>query len=145
MSNPGIRVEIEGLREFRNAIRRVEPGMQKQLQKRFKALAVVVADRIRAKVPVGDTGNAAASVRARATQTSAAVFAGGVKAPYFPFLDFGGSTGRGHVVGSGGGAVRRDMPTGGRYVYPVIGEMRGDITREANKALDDTLHEVGLR
>ena len=166
VGNRPMTVEVEGLFELRRALRAFAPGSQKNLQKRFKAIAVEVAGRARGKVPVSGaktqpkrstsgwpffpSGSAAKSVRARATQTSAIVIAGGPKAPYYPWLEWGGSTGRGHEPRRGGGAIPRTwlgaggMSEWGRYIYPTIQDMSGEITDSVKGALADTKRETGL-
>jgi hypothetical protein len=146
MANPVVQVRMEGLRELRKAMRDAEAGSQKHLQRRFKDVAAIVASAIAGRVPRGPTGHAAASVRPRATATGASVLAGGASAPYFPWLDFGGSTGRGHKAGGGGAIVRNPFmgESGeGRYVYPTISEMPGVIEHAANEAIGDALTEAG--
>lgn len=144
MSSPILQVKIEGLKELRKAMRDAEAGSQKALQRRFKAVAAVVASAIAGKVTQGPTGRAAASVRPRATATSAGIVAGGQSAPYFPWLDFGGSVGRGHKAGAPwSGAVKRYNPKGGIWVYPTIEEMSDVIEREAGEGIQDALEEAG--
>lgn len=136
--------KVSGLRELRNAMRQAEAGSQKHLQLRFKALATTVAAAIAGNVTVGPTGHAAASVRPRATATSAGIVAGGQSAPYFPWLDFGGSTGPGHKPGQGGsGSIKRPIIKAGRYIYPTIAAMGPTIEREAGAGIADALEAAG--
>jgi hypothetical protein len=91
-------------------------------------------------------------VRALATQESASVAAGGAKAPYYAFLDFGGSTGRGHVAGvPDSGSVKREWfgrggsgAGEGRYLYPAIREMGEVIAHETGEAVHEALHDAGF-
>ncbi len=137
-------IKMVGLVELRTAMRKAEAGSQKHLQVHFKEVATIVASAIAGKVTAGPTGRAAASVRARATATSASVVAGGPKAPYFPWLDFGGSVGRGHRPGEAwSGAVKRYNPKGGIWIYPTIAEMTGVIEHAASEGIGDALAEAG--
>ena len=139
----GPTIRFEGLKELRKAMRDAEAGSQKHLQIHFKDVATVVASAIAGRVPVL-TGAAAASVRARATATSASIVAGGPKAPYFPWLDFGGSVGRGHHSGQpGSGAIQRPFIREGRYIYPTIADMSDVIVKAANDGIGDALAEAG--
>jgi len=142
---------IVGLRELRNSMRMAEGGTQHALQVRLKEVATEVASAVAGKVPAGPTGRAAASVRAVATTERATVIGGGPRAPYFPWLDFGGSTGRGHrdhVADSG--AVKRPwfgrngLGDGeGRYIYPTVREMHDVIVDAAGEAVHDALADAG--
>ena len=141
---PPVELRFVGLVELRKAMRDAEAGSQKHLQIHFKDVATTVASAVAGEVPVGATGAAAASVRARATATSAQIVAGGPSAPYFPWLEYGGSTGRGHVVGKGGsGAIKRPFIKAGRTIYPTIGAMSDVIVQAANDGIGDALKEAG--
>ena len=55
---------------------------------------------------------------------------------FYPWLDFGGSTGRGHRVGvPWTGSIKRALVKGGRYVYPTIEEARADIEDQVGDVL----------
>jgi hypothetical protein len=109
------------------------------LKRELLGVATQVSSRAAGKVP-RLTGRAAGSVKPRASMQGASIAFGGSAAPYFPWLDFGGSTGKGHRAGAGGsGSVKRPWlgnPSGeGRYIYPTIREMRPEI----ETAVDDAL------
>ena len=143
----GAAIEVRGLREVQSALRKVDKELPKQLRTEFKAIAEDVVTGIQQKVP-RLTGHAAASVRPRASQRGAAVALGGNAAPYFPWLDFGGTTGKGHRPGvAGSGSVKRDWmgrPGNGRYVYPTIAEKRADIEQAAEDAVIKVARGAGL-
>jgi len=143
----GAAIEVRGLREVQSAFRKVDKDLPKELRVEFKAIAEDVATGIRAKVPQL-TGHAAASVRPRASQRGAAIAFGGNAAPYFPWLDFGGTTGKGHRPGVAySGSVKRDWkgrPGDGRYVYPTITERSKDIEQAAEDAVMKVAHNAGL-
>lgn len=120
-------IKVTGLKEFQRAIKEVDRELPKSLRKAFNDVAGVVADDVRRLVPV-DSGAARASVRAASTQSAAAIKAGGRKAPYYPWLDFGGKVGVNR-------SVRRPFIPGGRYLYPSIKRNRGVML----EALDDAL------
>ena len=144
-------VEVEGLREMKKAFRLARDGTQKAIQRRLKDVADVVASEVAGRVPVR-TGRAASSVRALATQESASIAAGGAKAPYYAFLDFGGSTGRGHLAGAAdSGSVKREWygrggsgSGEGRYLYPAIRDMSEVIARETGEAIHEALRDAGF-
>lgn len=165
---PPVGVQVEGLIAMKKALRLAHDGTQHAIQARLKGVAQLVASEVAGRVPVGNgpargsrrpgkwpryaSGSAQRSVRAVATQESASVVAGGPTAPYFGFLDFGGSTGYGHqdhVAGSG--QVKREwMGRGGsgggegRYIYPAIRDMSGVISEEAGEAVHEALMDAGF-
>ena len=137
------KIQIDS-RQVRDAMRAAAAGSQKALQVRFKSVASMVASAIAGEVPKL-TGTAAGTVRARATTTGASIIAGGPKAPYYPWLDFGGTTGRGHEPGHPGtGAIKnRTFITEGRYMFPIVANMADIILNAAEQAESDALTDAG--
>lgn len=134
-----VKVEVRGIRELATAFRRVDAELPKQLKSAFLGVAQRVVRRAQAKMEFG-AGKAASSVKARASARGASIAFGGQAAPYEPWLDFGGSVGRGHKPGvAWSGSVKRDwrgLPSGmGRYVYPAIKESREDIAAAVDAAV----------
>lgn len=134
-----VKVEVRGIRELNSAFRRLDAGVSQRLKANFLAIAEAVAVNARGRVP-HRSGDAAASIKARASSRGASIAFGGTKAPYFPWLDFGGSTGRGHQKGvSGSGSIKREWrgrPVGeGRYIYPAIRAMRPQTERAVDRAI----------
>lgn len=129
-----VKVEIRGLRELASAFKAVDAGLPRQLRTEYLGVARVVADRIAGRVSRGSSGRAAGSIKPRASQRGASIAAGGSAAEYYPWLDFGGSVGKGHRPGvPWSGSIRRDAPDGGRYIYPTIAGS-GDEIREGTEA-----------
>lgn len=126
-------VRVQGLNEFRKAVKQIDKELPKALRLAFNAAAdELVADtqrRVRKR-----SGRAARSVRAKSTQTKARVSAGGNRAPYYPWLDFGGRVGRRN-------SVRRPyIGREGRYLYRSYFTMkRGGKIQDR---LDDELRKV---
>lgn len=131
-----VSVRVTGVAEFSRALKGVDTNLPKELRLEFKGVAEHVIGVAQQRMPFR-TGEAAKSLKPRATQRGAGIAfpAGGrpwkgVKADYYPWLDFGGTTGRGRVAGSGhekakvGGAIVRPVIKGGRYLYPAIAESR---------------------
>jgi hypothetical protein len=131
-------IKTTGLREVRTALRKVDKDIPRELQRNLLLVAKDINEGITHKLP-WRTGTAARSLRERATQTGASIAFGGMAAPYFPWLDFGGSTGRGHRPGAAwSGSVKRDWmgrPGNGRYVYVTIEEKREDIADAVQTAV----------
>ena len=107
VSNEAIRVS--GLKEFQRNLKRLDAELPKALRLAFNGAAQVVVEDARPKVPTL-TGKAAGTVKARSTQTASRVVGGGNKAPYYPWLDFGGRVGRHR-------SVTRPFLKSGRYIY----------------------------
>ncbi len=129
------RVEVRGLRELSSAFRAVDRDLPKQLRVEFKGIAEHVIGVAQGKMEFGG-GEAANSLRPRATQKGAGIAfpAGGkpwegVKAAYYPWLDFGGTVGKGR-------RVKRDRVKGGRYVYPAIAESGKEIAEQVDDAVE---------
>ena len=143
MADP--KLEVRGLRELALAFKRLDAELPKALRARFLSIASEVVAVARSRMPYVD-GHAQESVKPRASARGAAIAFGGQVAPYMPWLDFGGSTGPGHVPGvPWSGQIKRawmGRPVGeGRYVYPAIRQERPAIA----EAAEDAVIEVARR
>ena len=123
-------IKIEGLREFQRGIKAMDKELPKALRMAFNAAADIIVADARSQVP-SDTGRARGTVKARSTQTSARVAGGGNRAPYYPWLDFGGRIPR--------GPSRPFLPKG-RYIYNAYFRRRD--SGEFQDALQDGLVDV---
>jgi hypothetical protein len=99
--------------------------------------AELLVDETRPKIPKV-TGAAARSLVARSTRTAARVGVGGPKAPYYPWLDFGG---QGRIAGR---PAAREFIREGRYVYPTLREIRPEIEAKLQRALVAVARDAGL-
>lgn len=131
-----LRVEVDGLRALRAALRDVDKSFSRELGQAGKRAAELVAESARAKVPVR-SGAARGSVRATAGR-GGSVSGGGARAPYFPWLDWGGRVGRGK-------SVYRPVVQGGRYLYPALGERRDDVIDTFVALVDELTRKAGLQ
>lgn len=102
-------IKIEGLNEFVRNLKKLNSDLPKAVRKAFNDAANVVVEDARPGIPKR-SGKAQASVRAASTQTAARVKGGGNKAPYYPWLDFGGRVGRRK-------SVKRAFLKEGRFIY----------------------------
>jgi len=140
-------IRVSGLKELNMAFKQLSdeiagPG----LKAAFLAIATTVAGKARQMVP-SRSGTAAASIQAHGSTRGATLSFGGQAAPYMPWLDFGGSVGRGHVHGVGfSGAIKRDWmgrPAGeGRYVYPAISAERDHTAEAVEAAIAEAAHKM---
>lgn len=139
-----VKVEVKGLGDLARAFKQVDRELNQEMKRRLKDVVQGVADTAIQRMP-HRTGRAQTSVKARASDRGGAIAAGGTAAPYYPFLDFGGSVGRGHVPGVGGsGAIKRSMPDGGRYIYPALIERRDDINKGVEEAVEEVAKQAGF-
>ena len=130
------RVEVEGLKELRSALRNLEDKAPKELAKAGKQAAEVPIDTIVARIPYR-TGRTRRSVRAFGTQTSAGIRAGGAKSPHLGWLDFGGKR--------PGDRVARPRVKAGRYIYPGIKQDEDEIVDTYVDVLHGLLRSLGLQ
>ena len=86
-----------------------------------------VVTTVRGRVP-HRTGAARSSYMVTMGSTGAEIAFGGERAPYVPWLEFGGKAGR-------SGASRPYVP-GGRYLYPTIRRVAEDWEEEILRAID---------
>lgn len=129
-------IQVAGLREFQAALKKMDADLPKQLRVALNAASQLVIDYAKPKIP-RRSGAAAASLKVRSSQRAARIAAGGRKAPYYPWLDFGGSVGP-------GASVHRPFYTEGRYVYPGIRQNKDKIQETLETALADLARGAGL-
>lgn len=110
-------IRITGLREFQRNLKQLDGDLPKALRVALNEAANIVVGEAVRRVPKR-SGRAAASIKARSTRTQVRVSGGGNRAPYYPWLDFGGRVGRGK-------AVHRPFLKHGRYIFQAYAD-RGD-------------------
>lgn len=132
-----LKVEVAGLAAINRALRAVDKDAPKQLRLVLNGAAELLVDRVRPEIP-SVTGASRRSVVARSTRTSARVAVGGKRAPWYPWLDFGGE---GRVKGRPG---RREFIREGRYVYPTLRKIRPQIMEALEKGLTALAADAGL-
>lgn len=141
-------IRVEGLSSLQRSLKALGPEFAKQLRPALNEAAEVVVKVARPLVPVR-TGKGRASIKVNSTAKEARVAEGGNRAPYMPWLDYGGTTGRGHSGKSGNrgfspGSVHRPFLKEGRYVYPAYRAQHGNILRLLQKRLDAVAEKAGL-
>jgi HK97 gp10 family phage protein len=130
------RIEIKGIKEFQQSLRKMDSDLPKQLRIALNQASQLVIDKARPEIPTR-SGAAKASLKVRSSQREARVAAGGRKAPYYPWLDFGGRVGRKH-------SVSRPFYKEGRYIYPSLRKNRDEITEVMVTAIADLARGAGL-
>ena len=129
-------VKIDGLNEFRNNLKRLDRELPKALRLAFNEAADIVVQGARPGIP-SKTGKAKSTVKAKSTQTFSRVSGGGNKAPYYPWLDFGGKVGRNK-------SVRRPFLKDGRYIYDSYFRNVNRYTEVLERALLDVAAQAGV-
>lgn len=129
-------VRVEGLKELRRALNKIDKELTKELRVGFKAIGDEVAADARARVPER-SGRARKSIRAGVSGNNAYVAGGKAKVPYYGWLDFGSRTpkqGQPRSVGPWRRSGRG--PKSGRFIYPAIDANRERIRRRAIGAME---------
>lgn len=129
-------ITINGLRELQRALKAAEDATPKMLRLALNQSAEVVLDYARPQVPA-KSGAARGSMKVRSTQREARVSAGGTRAPWYPWLDFGGAVGRNN-------SVKRPFYKEGRYIYPTLRKRHDEIIEVMGEALAGVVREAGL-
>jgi hypothetical protein len=137
VADAGSRVVVTGLRDLGKALKEAEDGAQKELALALKGIAEGVASDVRSRVP-HRTGRAQASYKPRGSARGASIAFGGDKAPYVPWLEFGGRVGKGK-------SVKRPVIKGGRYLYPAITDNMQDLEQLVADAIDDITSRYGFK
>lgn len=115
MAEPTVRVE--GLRELRRDLRRLQPELDKQLRKDIKAAADKVAAAARANAP-RRTGRYADSIKSYVTGTTASV---GSRLPQAGVLHWGGTI----------------KPRGVSITFPARPVISDAVDRQADQLVED--------
>jgi HK97 gp10 family phage protein len=132
MAAPELR--IEGLREFNRNLKQLDSDLPKAVRLAFNAAADIIVDEAKPKVP-SRRGRARSTVKARSTRTQSRVVGGGNRAPYYPWLDFGGKIPRG---------PRRPFLKHGRYIYNAYFRNKGEYQKVMEEQLVDVARRAGF-
>lgn len=129
-------IKVEGLTRLNRSLKSISKDAPKQLRLVGNEAADLVVKDAKPDVPT-DTGTAQRTVRAASTRTAAQVKAGGKRAPWYPWLDFGGRVGIRR-------SVRRQFIKGGRYIYPAYSDNRDQIADKLADGLTELIRDSGL-
>lgn len=131
-------IKVEGLAEFTRNLKKLDTDLPKALRVAFNACADIVVQDARGGMPT-KSGRAKASLKAKSTQTATRISLGGNRAPYAPWLDFGGRVGRNK-------SIRRPFLKEGRYLYNAYFRHRdsGRIQDELTTALLEVARQAGV-
>lgn len=129
-------VAVEGLAGLNRSLRQLDSDAPKGLRLALNSSADILIAETRKEIPTR-TGKARASLKAASTRTSVRIRVGGAKAPYYPWLDFGGRTGKNK-------SVNRRFYKEGRYLYPTLRRERAKFEDAITRALGDLARSSGL-
>lgn len=120
-------IKIDGLAAFSRNLKKLNGDLPKALRMALNDATESVVVEAQQNIP-RRTGRAAASIKAKSTRTESRIAAGGNRVPYYPWLDFGGRTGRKR-------SVHRAFLTDGRYLYPALYAKREEFDRQLSEGL----------
>lgn len=129
-------IEVEGLADLQRSLRAVGKEAAKGLRLALNEAADLLINKVGPKIP-SRTGAARRSLKARSSQKAVRIAVGGRRAPYYPWLDFGGSVGRGD-------ATKRPYIADGRYLYPGLRENRAEIQAVIDRRIREVAEAAGL-
>jgi hypothetical protein len=131
-------IHIDGLKEFNRALKSIDSALPKATRVALNEAADLVVSDARPKIPKR-TGRAAASLRSSSTRTAVRVSGGGRRAPYLPWLDFGGRVGRNR-------SIVRPFIKEGRYIYHSYSRQRdsGRFVEVLSDALVNVARRAGM-
>lgn len=130
------KVEVKGLAQMSRALKKLDADLPKTMRVALNGASEYLIDQAKPKIPTR-TGAARASLKAKSTRTMVRISAGGPKARYYPFLDFGGRVGKNR-------SVVRPFYREGRYLYPTLSEDRERFTAILQNALVKVAQDAGL-
>jgi len=131
------KIRVEGLNAISRAVRRIDSEAAKGLRLVGNAAADLLIERTRPEIPAV-SGRARGSLKAQSTRTSARVAVGGSRAPYYPWLDFGG---QGRIKGR---PTKREFIKGGRYLYPTLAKQSDKIGKILKDGIVQVAEGAGL-
>lgn len=129
-------IKIAGLRDLNRELKALDPAAGKQIKAALNDAAEIVLAYAKPRVPSA-TGAARSSIMVRSTVRESRVVAGGKRAPYYPWLDYGGKVGRNK-------SVKRPFIKEGRYLYPALGARKTEFSAMLETRLTAIITDAGL-
>lgn len=129
-------IKVDGMRELQAALKALDGESQKEIRVALNEVADTVRMGAARRVPT-KTGKAKASLRATSSQRETRITAGGRKAEYYGWLDFGGRVGKER-------SVSRPFLRQGRYIWPTIAANRDTLARAVESQLVALARRKGL-
>lgn len=129
-------IKVDGLAQFSRDLRTLDSDLPKALRVALNEAAQVVVDYAVPRIPKR-SGRAARTIKARSTRTQVRVQGGSARAPYYPWLDFGGKVGRRN-------SVSRPFLKDGRYLYAGYFAKRDEFSDVLTRALVGVAAQAGI-
>lgn len=129
-------IKIDGLAQFSRNLRKLDSDLPKMLRVGLNEAAGIVIDYARPRIP-SRTGRAKSTLKARSTRTSMRISAGGRRAPYYPWLDFGGK-------GPNNRPAKRPFYSDGRYLWHGFIMKRDELNVALVRSLISTAESAGI-
>lgn len=129
-------IKITGLKEFRDALKRMDDNAVGQLKVAHNSAAELVAQVASARFPKR-TGKAAGTIKPKSTRLESRVSGGSKRVPWFAFIDFGGRVGK-HK------SVRRQFIKSGRYLWPAYADNREKVQEILVASMVQLAQDAGL-
>lgn len=129
-------IAVKGLREFQRGLKKLDSDLPKALRVALNGASDLIIAKATPLIP-RRTGRAVGSLKARSTQKAVRIGVGGNRAPYYPWLDFGGHVGQ-H------GATARPFLKKGRYLYPTLEKNRPEVIDLMQGAIVALAKDSGL-
>lgn len=166
-----IKLAMPGLADLQRALRKVAPEAKREFSAELRAIGKLVVTDVKASMHFKHpTGKAKRSVKVKVVNRrgfeGVQLTEGGPVAPYTPWLDFGGTVGRGRrttarvtisrgaggriqtrrqILGSrGSGSVVRPYIKDGRYLYPAYYRRYDDMVKATLDAVRKACVSAGL-
>lgn len=130
------KIAVKGLKEFQRGLKKLDSDLPKALRIALNGASDLIISKATPLIP-RRSGAAVNSLKARSTQKAVRIGVGGSKAPYYPFLDFGGSVGK-H------GSAHRPFYKKGRYLYPTLEKNRPEVIDIMQGAIVALAKDSGL-
>lgn len=127
---------ITGDEDLYVALRGFSAAVSGSVKAELMDSARMIVNEAQSRVP-RRTGAARASLDVENTPAGAEIVAGGRRAPYYGWLDFGGRTGRKN-------SVLRAYVANGRYLYPAVTAGLTDIQRAAEQGVKSAGEKAGV-
>jgi len=127
---------VAGLNDMRKGLKGIDKDLPKGVRIMLNSVAQIVVDEAKPHIP-SKSGKARGSLKAASSQGTARISAGGRAAPYYPWLDFGGSVGKNK-------SIKRDFYKSGRYIYPAVARRQDDIQDALLKGVTDLARANGV-
>lgn len=129
-------IKVTGLKEFTRDLRKIDADLPKVLRLANNDVANLIVAWAQPRVPT-KTGAAARTVKAASTRSEVRVKGGSNRAPYYPWLDFGGRVGRKK-------SVKRAFYSDGRYLFPGLLANREAATERLTERLLEVCRSAGV-